>query len=279
MPVINFTLDSVISDVPGPCVWPLDTTCCPGWADYDPNVQARATTMATFILDALTGRQFSQCAVNYRPCGPKCSMTAGYMAWPVGLGVVGGGSLPWMLPWIDGGTWRNCACPGTCGCAARCSVPIPFSVASIVQVTLDGVVLDPSAYRLDSWRGIPDLVRTDGECWPQCQDMNVSGSEVGSFVITFRPGLPLPQAGAIAAGELACELAKACVGSDCALPSQLTSMTRNGVDIEVLDPNQILADRKTGIRNVDLFIEAVNPYARTQPSRVRSVDSYRGRLT
>src|SRR5687768_1217416 len=98
--------------MPGPCAWTLDTTCCTGWDDFTPEVQARATDLATFILDALTGRQFSQCPVNYRPCGPKCVGGGGYMTWPVSLGTVGGGTMPWMIPYVDGGLWRNCACPG-----------------------------------------------------------------------------------------------------------------------------------------------------------------------
>lgn len=278
MPVINYTLESVSSNVPGPCLWPIDTTCCPGWDAFDQAVRTRATSMATFILDALSGRQFSQCAMDYRPCGPKCQDMGGYMVWPVGLGTVGGGSLPWMIPYVDGGRWRNCACPGACGCSIAGEVPIPFAVAEIVQVTVDGEVIDPLAYRLDSWRGIPSLVRIDGGAWPDCQDMSAEPTDPGSFVITFRPGRTLPEAGRYAAGELACEIAKACVGGECALPGQLASMTRNGVDIEMIDPASLTAEGKTGLRFVDMWLTAVNPFQRGQRSRVASVDSYRGRL-
>lgn len=276
MPVINFTVGPT-TEPPGPCLWDIDTTCCEGWGDLPAHARQRGQVMATSILDGLTGRQFAQCPMDYRPCGTSCQMGNGYMVWPVGLGAVGGGSLPWMIPFVDGGRWRNCVCPGACTCAAKCSVPIPFSVAQVDRVTVDGLELDPAAYRLDAWRGVPELVRIDGECWPECQDMNAEPTEVGSFVITFKPGKQLPEAGRMAAGELACEIAKACAGAECALPGQLASMTRNGVDIEMIDPTTLTAEGRTGLRFVDLWLESVNPYRRRQPSRVRSVDSYRGR--
>ena len=262
-----------------PCDWPIDTTCCAGWDDFPPEVQARATTMATEILDGLTGRQFAQCPMSFRPCGPKCSAGAGYMVWPVSMGAVGGGYFPWMVPWVDAGVWRNCACPGACSCAATQEVPIPFPVASIEEVTIDGVVLAPTAYRLDSWRGIPRLVRTDGGAWPTCQDMDADPDAVGSFTITFRPGRPLPLAGQIAAGDYACELAKACMGQDCALPQQLASLTRNGIDLEVVDPTTAVEDGRTGIQSVDLWVRSVNPGMLSQRTRVHSPDVNRGRLS
>lgn len=264
--------------LPGPCDWAIDTTCCPDWNTYDPMVRDRATTLATFVLDALTGRQFAQCAVNYRPCGPKCVGGGGYMTWPVGMGTVGGGALPWMTPYVDSGIWRNCACPGACQCGARCEIPFPTPVAQVDSVTIDGIVLDPSAYRLDAYRGIPRLVRIDGECFPDCQDMNVGPEDVGSFVIVYRPGKRLPKAGEIAAGALACEYAKACAGDSCSLPGQLASLSRNGVDLEMVDPSTVLESGRTGIQSVDAFIYAVNPYGSTQRSRVRSPDAYRGRF-
>ena len=279
MPVINPVDPEVPIPIPGPCSWPIDTTCCPDWGDFSADVRARATNLATFVLDALTGRRFAQCPVNYRPCGPKCAGGAGYMVWPVGMGTVGGGTMPWMIPYVDGGLWRNCACPGACSCAASCEVPFPTSVASIERVTIDGIELSSTAYRLDSWRGRPMLVRTDGECWPQCQSMDAGPEDVGSFVIVYRPGLPLPLAGQIAAGDLACEFARACAGAECSLPGQLASLTRNGVDLEMVDPTTVLDEGKTGIQSVDLFIHAVNPYRLTQRSRVASPDTFRGRFT
>lgn len=280
MPVIN-PAPQVVPVVPGdgPCAWPVNTTCVPGWDDYPADVQEAATDWATYILWALSGRQFSPCPVTIRPCGPRCTGPNGYLTWPVNAGSVTGGNPPWMIPWIDNGLWRNCGCTGGCSCKATCEVALPGPVAQIDEVIVDGVVVPESAYRLDILKGIPVLVRTDGECWPECQDMDANLDEAGSFGITYRQGVAVPVAGQLAAGQLAGEFAKACSGADCVLPQQLASLSRNGVEVTVLDPAQLDELGLTGIANVDLWIRAVNPARRAQRSRVYSSDIQGPRYT
>ncbi|MGS2588099.1 hypothetical protein [Streptomyces hebeiensis] len=253
------------------CDWTIDTSCCPAWDGYGAPVRAAATAWATGILDSLTGHQFGQCPVTVRPCNPGCAGGGGYMTYPVALDGVVGAGMPWMVPYVDGaGVWRNCACGAACTCGARCEVPLPGPVAEVIEVRVDGLVLDPAAYRVDSGRL---LVRTDGECWPRCQDMGLPLDAEGTWSVTYRRGLPLPPAGAIAAGELACEFAKACAGdASCALPQQLQSLSRQGINVQVMDPQAVLADGLTGIANVDLWIRSVNPAGKRQRSRVYSPD-------
>ncbi len=257
----------------GPCTWPLDTTCVEGWASVPPNTQVAATAWAVQILWALSGRQYGSCPVTIRPCGPSCGVFSGYMTFPVLAGGGLGAGTPWMIPWIDNGVWRNCGCTGGCSCRARCEVPLLGPVAAIDEVKIDGVVIAPTAYRVDVYRGIPILVRTDGQCWPECQDMDADVDDVGSFTITYQRGVAVPKSGQIAAGKLAGEFAKACAGQDCALPQQLASLTRNGVQVEVVDPSTFLDNGLTGIADVDLWIRAVNPARKAQRSRVYSSDS------
>ena len=280
MPVIN-PIAQVVPVIPGdgPCGWTVNTTCVPGWDDYPADVQQAATDWATYVLWALSGRQFAPCPVTIRPCGPRCSGPNGYFTWPVNAGSVTGGNPPWMIPWIDNGLWRNCGCTGGCSCKATCEVALPGPVASIDEVIVDGVTLPESAYRLDVLKGIPVLVRIDGECWPECQDMDAQLDESGSFGITYRQGVAVPVAGQLAAGQLAGEFAKACSGADCMLPQQLASLSRNGVEVTVLDPAQLDELGLTGIANVDLWIRAVNPARRAQRSRVYSSDIQGPRYT
>jgi hypothetical protein len=250
---------SMTTPTPGAlCAWNIDATCCTGWDTYTPAVQATAAAWATEILDALTGRRFAQCPVTLRPCGNRCGLWGGYLVWPVGTPAMSGQGNPWMIPYVDsGGVWRNCGCAGACRCRATCEAYMPYPVASIESVTVDGVVLDPSAYRLDNGR---ILVRTDGECFPECQDLDLPTTEPGTWSVTLRPGEPLPVAGTIAAGKLACEFAKACTGGEgCALPEQLISLSRNGVEVQVADPQLLLDAGLTGVQEADLFIRAYNP--------------------
>lgn len=258
------------------CDWVLNTACCAEWDALEPAVQDTATEWAVGILDGLTGRRFSQCPMTVRPCGPTCRGWSGYMTFPVGSPSAVGAWGAWMIPYVDGtGTWRNCACPGSCSCEARHQVPLPTPAAEIVSVTVDGVVLPDTAYRLDGRM----LVRLDGEPWPQCQDMELANDAVGAFAVEYRPGEPLPAAGSIAAGRLACEFAKACTGiGDCQLPGQLASLSRLGIQVENVDPAAFLEDGLTGLPEVDTWIRSVNPGRLASRPTVWSPDVKRARL-
>lgn len=268
MPVVDPGPQPLAAVPPGPCEWPLDTSCDPNWDTYTPEARARATTLATFVLDALSGGQFAQCPVTVRPCGPACGLYTGYQTFPASAPA---SAVPgwWMAPYISGGVWRNCVCSGGCDCTPACKVDLMMPVAAVTEVKVDGVVLDPSAYQLvDQW-----LARTDGgPCWPSCQDPSVPDTEDGTFSVTYQPGRLLPVAGQIAAGALASEFAKACAGAACGLPAQIASLTRQGIDVEFVDPQTVLTDGRTGIREVDLFLSAVNPYGLRQRSAVLSPD-------
>lgn len=256
------------------CGWTIDTTCCPDWATYSPAVQAAATSQAVNLLDRLTAYQFGQCPITVRPCNSRCQGFTGYMTWPVGQPGSNGSGMPWMIPFVDNGIWRNCGCTGGCSCNARCEIDMTGPVAAIVEITIDGVILDPSAYRLDRVPGRGAvLVRTDGDCWPECQDMNVDSGEVGSFTVEYRPGRALPADAPLYVGMLACEFAKACSGGgDCALPQQLQSLSRDGVDLQVVDPSILPEAILTGIAAVDRFVRSVNPSNLRQRARVLSPD-------
>lgn len=268
MPVINDTDVSAALADPGPCAWEIDTTCVPDWETYTNEQRSRAISWATFILDALTGRQFAQCPVTVRPCSPACGLFQGYQTFPVSSSADGAPGT-WMAPYVASGVWRNCTCGSGCDCAPVCRIDLGMPVAEVTEVKVGGVVLDPSAYSLvGQW-----LARTDGgECWPACQDPAVPDTEAGTFSVTYRPGRPLPIAGSIAAGALAGEFVKACAGAACGLPAQIASLTRQGVDVEFVDPQTVLTDGRTGIRDVDLFIAAVNPSGLRMRSRVLSPD-------
>lgn len=255
----------------GPCApWPVNTDCCATeWETYTPEQQTDAVTWASYILWAATGRRFGTCPVTVRPCGAGCVHGGGYMTWPVRLGSSNTAAAgPW-IPYVDGGgTWRNCACPGSCSCSARCQVLLPGPVSSITEVTVDAVIVDPSGYRVDN---LSTLVRTDGECWPTCQDFNVTGPAEGTFEVVYERGTAVPLAGQIAAGKLACDYAKSCA-TGCVLPGNLSSLTRQGTEVTMVDPTEVLQAGLTGIHEVDLFIQSANPYRLRERSRLYSPD-------
>lgn len=245
------------------CPWPVeDPLCCPCWNAANPAMKEQAILWASEILHARTGRQFGACEITVRPCGNQ----------PCGNGMVNWFGFNWnggiWTPYIWNGVWYNCACPGLCSCDPRCQVMLSGPVAEVVEVKIDGVVVDPSAYRVDDYKW---LVRQDGECWPECADQNVPAGEVGSFEVTYKRGMPVPLALLQMAAILACEYVKRCTGDDsCRLGSRVVAMSRQGVDFQFVPLDQLLTHGLTGVDEVDQMILAYNPAGLTHRLRVYS---------
>ena len=250
----------------GPCAWtvPEPPGCCTNWDTFDPALQTAAIDYATTILWASTGRRFGLCPKTVRPCGVGSPCGDGSLNWS-GWWYGGGG---W-LPYIFNGTWFNCGCPGACNCDPRCQILLPEPVASVTAVRIGGAVVDPSAYRVDNHRW---LVRTDGDCWPECPDMDTdNGTNV--FEVDYAQGDPVPSALLTAAGTLACEYAKACTNADdCRLPQRVQQLVRQGVTVNFVDVDQLLDRGLVGITEIDALIRAYNPGMLTHRPRVRTPD-------
>jgi hypothetical protein len=149
-------------------------------------------------------------------------------------------------------------------------VDLGGGVDSINSVTVNGVELVESSYRLDNSRY---LVRIDGGVWPECQDMAADPLDAGSntFAVSYNIGLAVPAGGRLAAGALACELAKAVCGSaSCKLPQRVQRIARQGVEIMFDDMETMWARGGTGIFLVDSWLASVNVSKRG--GRVASVD-------
>jgi hypothetical protein len=144
---------------------------------------------------------------------------------------------------------------------------MPGLVAQVMHVWIDGAELTPSAYRIDNGR---ILVRQDGDCWPECQDMNVAWDQPGAFTVEYVPGIRPGSGGEWAAGVLAYEFAKACQGEKCRLPAAVTALSRQGVSMEF--SQGMFAGGHTGIREVDAFVLGVNPNHLSKPPLVWSPD-------
>lgn len=242
----------------GPCGWVIpDPLCCPDWAGMSAEIKSAARDYAATILWAATGRIFGLCQVSVRPCGMKrCGEGAEFWGYDWSGGT-------W-VPYIFNGQWFNCGCGPACCCEPRCQVRLMGPVDSIVEVTIGGIAVDPATYRVDDnhW-----LVRTAGECWPSCADLDTDDGD-NVFVVTYMRGDPVPNALLRAAATLACEWAKACVGGDCRLSNRVTSLVRQGVTIDMVDPNELLENGLTGLWEVDTVIRAFNPYRLQQRLRV-----------
>ena len=255
-----------------PCAWPVpDTDCCSEWATFTQAVKDDATAWASYILWALTGRRFGLCAVTVRPCWRRCDPRS-YQTYGVWMeSPYGGSSMGWW-PFVSiEGEWRNCGnCCGACCCGAQCEVWLPGPVATIDSVVVNGVVVNPNAYRVDN---ADVLVRQDGGCWPECQNYDVPPESAdNTFVVIYKRGDPFPTAGSIAVGKLACEFAKGCTGGECAIPERVRSISRQGMQFELVSPMDEFDEGLTGLTDVDRFIRAANPYKLSSRPTVDSPD-------
>jgi hypothetical protein len=139
-------------------------------------------------------------------------------------------------------------------------------VRTIQSIEYMGSVLDPSEYSL---RNSAYVVRKQSLPW-----VLDSSSELS---ITYTYGTPPPSAGKRAALRLANEFILSDMGSpNCALPERVSSVSRQGVTLSVLDPNEFINNGRVGIYEVDLFLAAVNPNKAKKRPKVFSVDRPRG---
>lgn len=250
-----------------PCAWDVSCEVCPDFGDYDDTIRDTALWLASTVLWAATGRQYGVCLTTVRPSQGR-GTELGYQTFETssganGLGVPGG-------PFLFGGQWFNAGCATACCGSSACAVVLRGPVASVETVLVDGEVVAPSAYRVDVTGGAYLLVRTDGECWPACQNMTADTTETGTFEVTYGIGRELPEALAIATALLACEYAKHLSGGRCALPAKMTRLSRQGVEVELAAPDAVAGS--TGIKMVDEVILALNPGRRQAPPRVMSPD-------
>lgn len=240
------------------CSWPIDRSCLPvAVAEPDIAQQEDAEDLAVQVLWALSGRQFGVCPVKVRPCPPGCGSIYDLTPDP-----------PLLAIW-DGANWRNIAC----GCGRRCSWVAPnvvhlglrvqLPIQSVEAVVIDGIELDPSEYALEG-----DLLYRVNGNWP-AQDLTKPLDSEGTWAVTFLRGYPPPAGTGKLVALLAKEFLAACAGGKCRIPRRVRQVSRQGVTYDMADPVDILANGKTGIPEIDLWLASVNPKAMAAPPTVR----------
>lgn len=206
----------------------------------------KAATSASQLLYELSGRQFmGACERKVRPCRTGCGC-----GWQV---LSRGHVIGW-----EGDSWYCDSNP--CGCSSLSRIKLAgYPVRSITEVKIDGVLIDPSQYRLDERRY---LTAMNGSRWPSCQNLDLDDTESGTFSITYEYGQTPPLFAKDAAGQLACEIFKSCAGLECALPVGTTRVTRQGITIERTFFQRDIATGlwRTGMSAVDGFLNAINPH-------------------
>lgn len=252
-----------------PCSWPINHSACGGvpceaLTSLPASGQAAFEEMASTYLWNWTNQQYSLCDVVLRPCKQGCWESGVSTFWGFGgpaAQIAGQGNLGGRAPFtpvLINGQFFNIGCGqcgDSCGCGGSNALRLPGPVSSVSEVQINGEVLDSNSYRVDNNRL---LVRTDGNRWPTCQDMDAPLGSENTWSVTYQQGKPVPVGGQIAAGLLACELAKAACGDkSCGLPQRVQSITRQGVTVAVLDAFDDIDTGHTGIWLIDSWVASV----------------------
>lgn len=253
---------------PGPCEpWvtgeDVAAVCTVLNGTDDPSVYDTAALAASQVLWELSGRQFAgECERTVRPCVPGCGCWPtrewAWGAWDPWYGWWGGGSAPLGQP----GQGRGC-----CGCLSEVKLA-GYPVRAITEVLIDGVAIAAENYRLDQNKYLVYLNDSDGnpQFWPSCQNLARADTEEGTFAVTYTYGADPPEAGRLAAAELACQIAAAAAGQECALPAGVTRVTRQGITVEMQKLKPILVL----LPLVNLFLRTYNPQGLRRRSAIWS---------
>lgn len=188
----------------------------------------------------------------------------------------------WTSSYVSGSWywfWGDDRGASQCGCGALSQVQLPGDpIVSVTEVKVDGAVVASSGYRVDQGGWLVRLAAPDGTAqqWPACQRLDLPDTQPGTWSVKYKWGAPPPEAGKLAAVELALELWAAKTGGKCRLPQKVTKAVRQGVQIERVVPfAKMLSRGETGLVFVDLFIGSANPTGMQRPPAVLSPDSPR----
>lgn len=237
---------------------------------FDPAVLEDWDLVASQVLWNLTGRRWSGiCTDTIRPVSACGCVAWSASWWPTGssgsagvLELEGGGGLE-----LEGDPDSGGALCG-CGSWGLSELILPgYPVVDVLEVKIDGQVVDPARYRIDDHQRLvyqPDTTVTgERRSWPCCQRLSRPAGEEGTWTVEYQWGQEPPLGGVKAAAALGCQLALSCLPVDspgyraCRLPKRATSITRQQVAVALADPLALFPEGLTGLPEVDLWVSSV----------------------
>ncbi len=215
------------------CPWEVDPEAC-GISDLDPEspIFTNAVAAASSIMTRLSAYTVGLCEAEIRPLN-LC---------------------------------RECR-SWCCGGADAIYLKGPFSV-NVWDVTR--VRLGADEYPINSWRFDREsrmLYRVPPDKWPTRDEKWSNAGEGEAFVVDAQIGTPPDAWATDVLARLIKELYLSCTGSKCRLPSNVTTVTSQGISIRLRD-NEI----NTFIPELGAWTHAVNPHGARLPGAVFSPD-------
>lgn len=216
--------------------WASAEDVCAPCDELDIDLLTRWMDVSSSVLYALTGYRWpGECSDLVYPTSEEC------------------------LSWL-GMTRRS----GLLGRRERRSIKLPgYPVVEVTEILIDDVALDSDRYRVDDQQFLvyqPESLNSGDQNWPVFNDLRLPAGSVDTWSVEYVYGVGPPPGGKESAAALGCELAKSCSADvdDCRLPERVTSITRQGVTMAVLDPLTLFQDGLTGLPECDLWVSAMN---------------------
>ena len=135
------------------------------------------------------------------------------------------------------------------------TIPLRGPNTEILEVVIDGIVLNPSEYGLMDRKF---LFRRVGY-WPSANDLTLDDSRVGTWSVTYRFGRPPDMITKQAVIEVAIELANEANGKRSGLPVGATQAFIQGVSVSVQERSQALRDGGSHLPKLARFLGIYAP--------------------
>ena len=215
------------------CPWPVDAEDC-GLQDLDPDspLFIKSVATASSIMTRLSAYTIGLCEAEIRPLN-MCR---------------------------DCRTW-------CCGGADSLYIADPFKLGvwDVTRVRLGPDEYSPTSWRFD--RESRRLYRVPPDKWPNRDEKWSAPGQGDAFVVDALVGVP-PDAWALdVATQLTKELYLSCTGSKCRLPSNVTTVTSQGITVRLRND-----EINTFIPELGAWTHAVNPHGARLPGAVFSSD-------
>jgi hypothetical protein len=215
-----------------PITWPCDIN------GVNPDALEQAQALAQQLLWALSGYRLGVCDYHeaIRPqCQDRC--VAPYKG--------------------TDGLWYN---GGVADCCELLMAHRPvWTVTEVIEL---GRTLTTDEYVLEG-----NYLRRRYACWAcgaLCDDAPIE--------VRYTAGTPVPPGTALVMGEVGCEYLAALDNRPCKLPSRATSISRQGVTVELGSPDDFLNAGRLGLPLTDAWLTGVNQGGLKGPSKVYSPD-------
>lgn len=235
-------------------------------AVIDPVVLEDAMMVASEWLYNLTRQRWpGECGDTVRPCA-RFESPDTIRSYPTARLLSGS----WAAGAWAAGAFSFCSCGGNdspsgrFGCWHVSQIELgEVPIMGIVEVRIDGEVVDPDRYRVDDYRWLvfqPDPTGADDRHgWPCCQNMSAPADDPDTFVVVYSVGSLPSRAGVRAAASLAGELALMWtpeLRGKCRLGSKVQSLSRQQVSVQVNDPMALLDKGLIGLEDVDGWVQS-----------------------